>query len=119
MTHHTPPLDLNATAHGEVTVVEMAGSIDSLTAEDLMEALQQQIREGRIRLVGDMRGVSYISSAGLRALLSATKESRNRGGDLRLAGVTDHVHKVLDLSGFTSILHVYPDAAAAIESFAS
>lgn len=114
--HHV--LEIVVVPHGDITVIEIAGSIDTLTADDLLDTLQTQVREGRHHLVGDLRGVSYTSSAGLRALLAATKEARRQGGDLRLAGVTDRVHKVLDLSGFTSILHVYPDAEEAVASFA-
>jgi anti-sigma B factor antagonist len=51
-------------------------------------------------------------------MLSAMKETRRRGGDFRLAGANERVHKVLELSGFTSILRLFPDVGTALASFA-
>jgi anti-sigma B factor antagonist len=119
MRSHESTLEINTTAQGPATLVALSGSIDTLTADDLLEVLQTQITAGNARLVGDMSGVEYTSSAGLRALLAAMKEARRSGGDLRLAAVTDRVHKVLQLSGFTTILRLYPDVDSAIESFTS
>jgi anti-sigma B factor antagonist len=101
----------------EVTIVSISGSVDGLTAEGLQGALGAQIREGRTRLVADFTNVEYTSSAGLRALLSTMKEVRQRGGDFRLAAVRGEVHRVLELSGFTSILKLYGDVDAAVASY--
>lgn len=100
-----------------VTIVAIAGSVDGLTAESLMNALGEQVRSGRTNLVADFTDVQYTSSAGLRALLATMKETRQRGGDFRLAGVSPDVHRVLELSGFTSILKLYADVDAAVASF--
>lgn len=100
-----------------VTVVAVNGSIDALTADALVAALQEQVQSGRTQLVAALAEVEYTSSAGLRVLLGALKETRSRGGDLRLAGMQQRVHKVLELSGFTSILKVYPDVPAAVASY--
>jgi anti-sigma B factor antagonist len=101
----------------QVTVVSIAGSVDGLTAEGLLGTLGEQVRSGRTRLVGDFALVDYTSSAGLRALLATTKEARQRGGDFRLAAVRADVHRVLEMSGFTSILKLYGDVDAAVASY--
>ena len=100
-----------------VTIVSIAGSIDALTADSLVDALHEQVESGRTRLVAAFDDVDYTSSAGLRVLLDALKETRQRGGDLRLAGVQQRVQRVLELSGFTSILKCYPDVPSAVASF--
>ena len=100
-----------------VTVVAVTGSIDALTADDLVSALSAQVRAGNTRLVAAFDAVEYTSSAGLRVLLGTLKEARQNGGDLRLAAVQERVRRVLDLSGFTSILKCYPDVASAVASF--
>jgi anti-sigma B factor antagonist len=102
-----------------VTVVAVAGSIDALTADTLVHAMGEQMHAGNTRLVAAFEGVEYTSSAGLRVLLATLKEARQRGGDLRLAAVQERVLRVLDLSGFTSILKCYPDVGAAVASFPS
>jgi anti-anti-sigma factor len=100
------------------TVVRIVGSVDGLTAETLQGALRGLVDEGHVRLVGDLSGVEYTSSAGLRALLATLKATRQQGGDFRLAAAQPNVHRVLDLSGFTSILKLYGDVDAAVASFA-
>ncbi|HMS78761.1 MAG TPA: STAS domain-containing protein [Burkholderiaceae bacterium] len=100
-----------------VTVVSISGSVDSLTADTLADAFSTQLRQDRIRLVADLSRVLYTSSAGLRTLLSTMKDARRRGGDFRLASVQPPVMRVLELSGFTGILNLFPDVDAAIASF--
>ncbi len=98
-------------------VIQIVGSVDGLTAEDLQSAFAGQVQQGETRLVADLAGVEYASSAGLRVLLATMKDVRKRGGDLRLAAVRPGVLRVLDLSGLTSILKIFPDTDAAVASF--
>ena len=100
-----------------VTVVSVVGSVDGLTAGDFVASLREQVKGGNVRIIGDFGGVDYTSSAGLRALLETVKETRLRGGDLRLAAVRPDVLRVLELAGFTKILKLYPDVEAAVTSF--
>ena len=112
-------MNISIESRTTATVVQIEGRIDGLTAETLLTTLQEQVDNGSVHLVSDLSRVEYTSSAGLRALLATVKEARRRGGDLRLAAVTPNVHKVLELSGFTSILKLYDAVDAAVESFAS
>jgi anti-anti-sigma factor len=98
-------------------VVSIAGSIDALTAGEVTEFLSEQVSQGEMNLVVDLAGVDYVSSAGLRTILATLKEARMRGGDVRLAGARPNVYKVLQMSGFTTILKSFDSTAAAVESF--
>ena len=100
-----------------VTVVSIAGSVDGSTASVLIDSFRTQVSGGRVHLVGDFGGVDYTSSAGLRALLETVKQTRQQGGDLRLAAVRPDVLRVLELSGFTHILKRFDDIEAAVASF--
>ena len=111
-------MDIRIEPRGDVAVVGIAGSVDGLTAETLLSTLQSHVEGGATRLVVDLSAVEYTSSAGLRALLATLKLARQKGGDLRLAAVRPAVFRVLELSGFTSILKLYPDVDAALASFA-
>jgi anti-sigma B factor antagonist len=111
-------MDVVVERHGEIAVVSVSGNIDATTAPNLATALVAQIEQGNIRLVADLSGVAYTSSAGLRALLGTVKQARQLGGDFRLAGVRPTVLRVLELSGFTSIIKYFPDVPGAVESFA-
>jgi anti-sigma B factor antagonist len=111
-------MDATVEQVGQVALVRVTGSVDGLTADALQTTLREQLDAGSSRVVADLSGVDYTSSAGLRTLLATMKLARQSGGDLRLAAVQPAVLRVLDLSGFTTILKLYPDAAAAIASFA-
>ncbi|HET9493769.1 MAG TPA: STAS domain-containing protein [Chloroflexia bacterium] len=111
-------MDLSAEQQGDVTVVSIVGSVDALTAGEVMSYFERQVSEGATRLVADLRAVDYVSSAGLRSFLATLKAARQAGGDLRLAGAQDNVHKVLAMAGFTSILKTYPNVETAVNSFA-
>lgn len=105
--------------HGDVSVVVISGSVDGLTADDLLKSLHGHVLAGNLRLVANLAAVSYTSSAGLRALLATMKQTRRGGGDLRLACINANVRKVLELSGFTTIMKLFADVDAAVASYAS
>ncbi len=100
-----------------VTVITVEGSLDALTAPSLAEYVSKKVSAEEINIVVDFSGVDYTSSAGLRALLGATKETRAQSGDLRLAALQPNVEKVLTISGFTSILKVFDDVDTAVSSY--
>ncbi len=101
-----------------VDLVEVSGRIDSSTAPQLEQALQKIIKEGRYRIVVDLSETDFMSSAGLRALLSALKQVRrfNRG-DLRLASLPDRIRKAFDLAGLLEVFTVYDNTVDAVGSF--
>jgi len=100
-----------------VTVISLTGSIDAMTSPKITEFIQGQVSKGNIKLVADLSGVDYTSSAGLRVLLGAIKETRAQSGDIRLTGIQPDVQKVLNLSGFTNILKVFNNLDEAVASF--
>lgn len=110
-------MDITLIPNGAVTIVAISGSVDSLTADQLTQSFDAQVQGGRVHLVADFSGVHYTSSAGLRSLLGAVKDSRRKGGDVRIAAVQPQVQRVLALSGFTSIIRVFDDVPAAVDSF--
>ena len=110
-------MQIEVERRGTVTVARVQGNVDGMTSAELNRVLGGEVAEGGHQMVVSLEGVDYTSSAGLRVLLAVVKEARGRGGDVRLAGVRDNVRKVLELSGFTSILKLYPDVTAAAKSF--
>jgi anti-sigma B factor antagonist len=101
-----------------VDLVEIDGRIDSSTAPQLEQALSNIIKEGRYRIVVDMSETDFMSSAGLRALLSALKQVRrfNRG-DVRLANLPDKIKKAFDLAGLLEVFKVFDNSVDAVGSF--
>jgi anti-sigma B factor antagonist len=110
-------IEVTVERRGAVTVATIVGQVDGMTAETLLSQLQARVGEGDVQLVADLSGVGYTSSAGLRTLLAVVRDARRRGGDLRLAAVQAPVRKVLELSGFTSILKLHADVESAVASY--
>jgi len=110
-------METSVDQRGGVIAVHISGSVDGLTAEDLQRVFSGEVGAGHHDLVADFGEVDYMSSAGLRVLLATLKQTRSLGGDLRLAGPHPEVRKVLDLSGFTSILKIFDTVDDAVASF--
>ena len=100
-----------------VDLVKVSGRIDSASAPALDEALKQLTENGRYKLVLELSGVEYMSSAGVRALVSALRTCKGRFGDVRIANPSERVQEVLELAGLTSLFQSYDDATAAVGSF--
>jgi len=111
-------MDIQDRQVGGITVLTLKGSIDAVTAPKITEFIQDQVGKGNIKLVADLSGVDYTSSAGLRVLLGAIKDTRAQSGDLRLTGIQPDVQKVLSLSGFTNILKTFNSVDEAVASYA-
>ena len=101
-----------------VDVVEVSGRVDSASAPRLEEALQGILAQGRFHIVVEMQGLEYLSSAGLRVLVAALKESRrwNRG-DVRLAAVPERIKGVLSLAGLDVLFASYDTTVDAVGSY--
>ena len=96
-------------------VLRLAGEVDVATAPRLRDRLVQLINEGPPRLVVDMSGLSFIDSMGLGALVSGLKRARAHDGDLRLAGPSDHVAKVLEITRLDQAFVVGDTVEAVLE----
>lgn len=102
-----------------ITTISVKGSVDALTAAELTKTINAQIEENHVNLVMDLTGLEFMSSAGLRSLLGAVKESRSHGGDLRIVSTNLGIDKVLKMSGFHNIAKVFTSQADAVASFGS
>jgi anti-sigma B factor antagonist len=103
---------------GDVTILKVSGYLDTTTASELETALYGLLKKDRCKIVVDLTGVTYISSAGWGIFIGEIKEIRSRGGDLKLAGMVGDVFEVFQLLEFQTILESYPSAEDAIEAFA-
>lgn len=110
-------MDLTHEAHGEVTVVRAAGDINASSCAQLEEALAALIDQGRQRLVLDLAGVRYVSSAGLRVLLVVAKRLTPSGRFI-LSRAAEPVRQVLDMTGFSGIIKVLPTIDDAVTAAA-
>lgn len=112
------PARVTSKRYNRVDLIEVGGRIDAETAPLLDQELQRVIGEGRYCIVVDMSQIDFMSTAGLRVLLSAQKKASalNRG-DVRLASMPGNVKKAFDLAGFLELFKVYDSCVDAVGSF--
>jgi len=103
----------------QTRIVAIAGNVDALTAGEVTQYLSGRINAETKQIILDLSQVDFMSSAGLRMILTALKASRQLGGDLYLAGAQSSLEKMLKVSGFTSILKAFPTVEAAAVEFSN
>ena len=108
---------INVESFKRVDLVTVAGRVDSSNASELDTALQSLLDNNRNNIVLDLSQVTYMSSAGLRAVVSALRESKKNGGDLRLSSPSERVLEVLELSGLNTLFEKFDDLTHAVGSF--
>ena len=92
------------------TVLVLSGALDARTAPELEAACRARVEAGARRLAVDLAAVSYLSSAGLRALLLVLKLIGKQGGEITLVGPTGVAREVLEVAGFLQLFKVVADA---------
>ncbi|MGA9399204.1 MAG: STAS domain-containing protein [Anaerolineaceae bacterium] len=99
-------------------LIAVKGRVDSNTAPELSKVIAKSTDAGDFRIVIDMSGVDFLSSAGLRVLMLAQKTcKRYNRGELKLAKVPAKIKSALDLVGFTILFNFYDDPISAVGSF--
>ena len=94
-------------------IVRVSGRMDSSSMPELDRQCDALIQAGNHRIILNLAGVEYISSAGLRSLLRVTKQLKSTGGTFVLCGLTATVKKILALAGFEGLIPIFADEATA------
>ncbi len=110
-------MDISTEELKSVSVMGVSGRVDSATAPDLENALKKLVETEKTQIVLDLKNVEYMSSAGLRAMVSTLKAVKRVNGDLRLASPSPRVEEVLRLAGLTSIFSIFASRDEAVASF--
>lgn len=96
-------MEIRKTLEGGKLSVALAGRLDTVTAPQLQTELDAAL-VGVKELVFDFAALDYISSAGLRVMLSLYKKMASAGGEMSIVGATALVREVFDMTGFSDIL---------------
>ncbi|MEA3440298.1 MAG: STAS domain-containing protein [Chloroflexota bacterium] len=108
-------MEVNNTEYKNCDLITANGRIDSSTAPQLGEAMEAITENGRYKIVFDLSGVEYMSSAGLRILISTQKTcQRNNRGEVILACIPQRVYDALDLAGFVPLFTIYDSVMDAV-----
>ncbi len=97
-------MTINKNVNGEALTISIEGRLDTTTAPQLETELKKSL-DGIKTLVLDIAALEYISSAGLRVLLSAQKVM-NKQGEMTIKGANEAIMEIFEVTGFVDILNI-------------
>jgi anti-anti-sigma factor len=98
-----------------VVCVGPQGRLDTFNVPAFEMALTEQLDAGHMRIVVDLAEVTYVSSSGLRALLSARRRARSGGGDVVLCNMAPRVREIFEMVGFVSLFNIFASVEEAVD----
>lgn len=107
-------MEITTRDYSRVSVIRAVGRIDASTAPQFEQKLQEYINSGHTRLVVEMDATDFLSSAGVRALISAQKALKSKGGRVAIAQPSKRVMDVLDLAGMKPLFSIFDNTEAAV-----
>ncbi len=110
-------MQMNVVKEGTFTRVSVEGRLDAVTSKDFEDRVVQIIDQGEKFFLFDFVALDYISSAGLRALLTAKKKLGGSGGKIVLSGMKKPVQEVVEIAGFTPLFVIAASTEEARKQF--
>lgn len=98
-------MQITKECQAEKLVLRLSGRLETATAPELQKVVDKELGS-IVELVMDMANLDYISSAGLRVLLTAFKKMKEKGGSMVVQHVNESVREVFEITGFNEILNV-------------
>ncbi|HVO56330.1 MAG TPA: STAS domain-containing protein [Dongiaceae bacterium] len=103
--------------HGQVTLVEVAGSLTFFEVGPLRDSIQSLVREKRKNILLNLSGLKYMDSSGIGELARIYVGVVKQGGTMKVVGLTPKVEEVLKITHLSSVLQEFPDEQSALKSF--
>jgi len=100
-----------------INIYKLSGRLDSNTSQSFEKKIFQAIDDGSKSMIIDFKNLDYISSAGLRVILKATKALKREDGKMMLCDMQDYVKEVFEIAGFDSFLPIVSTMDDALRAF--
>lgn len=100
-----------------VSLFRLEGRLDATSSPQLETVLQEKVDSGQKNILLDFGRIDYLSSAGMRLLLSMTRKLKGDGGHLVICSLNDDVMEIIKVAGFERILNIFPTETGALDSF--
>ncbi len=108
-------MDLKKESKGSYIIVKVSGRLDATTASDYERTCSEYLEAGDTKIIIDLNGLEYISSAGLRSILTIGKKIKALNGKYIFCNLQPMVADVFKISGFNAIFPVYNSLEDAVE----
>lgn len=110
-------MEIEKEQHQDISVFKIKGRLDSKTSPDFEEKINESSIGGVKNMIFDFKDLEYISSAGLRVILKATKEMKRTSGLIVLCSMQDYVREVFEIAGFDTFLPIEETIDDALKKF--
>ncbi|HOJ71435.1 MAG TPA: STAS domain-containing protein [Syntrophorhabdaceae bacterium] len=108
-------MEIDFRKEGRAQIASVKGRIDAVTAPEFEKKMLEVIEQGERTILINMSGLEYISSAGLRSILTIAKKLKAENGEVFFAALQGAVEEVFKISGFHSIFKVFDSEKSALE----
>ena len=107
-------MEIKAQREGRVLTAEATGRVDGVNASEFEQTLRDTIQDDDTAVILDLAGITYLSSAGLRAILLTARSLSQRKAKFMLCSPSAPIREVFEISGFDKIIPVHDTRDAAV-----
>ena len=101
-------LNISTTKNAGKTVITLSGKLNTLTSQQLSREFDTALPD-TTELIIEMKDTDYVSSAGLRLLVTAHKKMKTQNGTMTINNVRDEVMEVFEMTGLVGVFHITKD----------
>jgi anti-sigma B factor antagonist len=110
-------MEITGKTVNKIEIVFLNGRLDAYNSNLVENKFDELIDSGKVNMIADLSGVEYISSSGLRVMLSSLKKLNQLEGTLKLSSLQPYVLEVFEIAGFTQLFEIYDSEEEAVASF--
>ena len=107
-------MEISTNKEHKCLVVRVSGRMDAVSSPDFEKELDAWLEKGETLMIVDCGNLEYISSSGLRSVLTIAKKLKARNGKILLTSLTSVVKEVFEISGFSAIIPIYDSLQDAV-----
>jgi anti-anti-sigma factor len=111
-------MEINHKQEGGIVYITITGRLDADSALEAEKVVSDALGGDTKKLLFDLGGLDYLSSAGLRVLLSAAKELRRIEGKIVLCALTQFVKEIFEVSGFEALIPIEDSVESGVKVLA-
>jgi anti-anti-sigma factor len=100
-----------------ITIVDLVGRLETMTSGPARVEMNKIVKDGATKILINLEKTEYISSAGLRVLLTTSKLLKNIDGKMKICSANEQIAGVLKISGFNSLLSICESEKDALSAF--
>src|SRR5262245_4989881 len=113
------PMKVSTRRQGDVDILELVGDLDSFLDVGIFHAsIKELLAAGRNKVLVGVRGVGYVSSPGLGALMAGVASLHRAGGRLKLLAPGDRVRTLLNVTRLAEVFEIHDDEGTGLASLA-